>query len=36
MLYMQIKNDYLEHVAEKVDQDIAFRLGALELRYVVE
>ncbi|CAB4000189.1 focal adhesion kinase 1-like isoform X5 [Paramuricea clavata] len=31
-LYDQIKNDYLNHVAEKVDQDIAFRLGALEMR----
>ena len=35
LLFLQIKNDYLNHVAEKVDQDIAFRLGALEMRYVV-
>ena len=31
-LYLQVKNDYLQHNSEKADEDTAFRLGVLEMR----
>ncbi|XP_077991126.1 focal adhesion kinase 1-like isoform X2 [Glandiceps talaboti] len=30
--YDQVRNDYLAHIAETVDQDIAIQLGCLEIR----
>ncbi|XP_008430473.1 focal adhesion kinase 1 isoform X14 [Poecilia reticulata] len=31
-LYHQVKNDYMQHLADQVDQDVALKLGCLEIR----
>nr|XP_057941997.1 focal adhesion kinase 1-like isoform X10 [Doryrhamphus excisus] len=31
-LYHQVKSDYMQHIADQVDQDIALKLGCLEIR----
>uniref|UniRef100_A0A4W3JLG8 Focal adhesion kinase 1 n=1 Tax=Callorhinchus milii TaxID=7868 RepID=A0A4W3JLG8_CALMI len=31
--YQQVKNDYMLDIADQVDQDIALKLGCLEIRY---
>ncbi|KAM7382650.1 hypothetical protein PAMP_002372 [Pampus punctatissimus] len=31
-LYHQVKSDYMQHIADQVDQDVALKLGCLEIR----
>ncbi|XP_076016820.1 focal adhesion kinase 1-like isoform X1 [Genypterus blacodes] len=31
-LYHQVKSDYMQHIADHVDQDVALKLGCLEIR----
>ncbi|KAM4568259.1 focal adhesion kinase 1-like isoform 9-T9 [Fundulus diaphanus] len=31
-LYHQVKSDYMQHLADQVDQDVALKLGCLEIR----
>ncbi|XP_077951418.1 focal adhesion kinase 1 isoform X14 [Gasterosteus aculeatus] len=31
-LYHQVKSDYMQHIADQVDQEIALKLGCLEIR----
>ncbi|XP_034467476.1 focal adhesion kinase 1-like isoform X14 [Hippoglossus hippoglossus] len=31
-LYHQVKSDYMQHIADRVDQDVALKLGCLEIR----
>ncbi|XP_014867516.1 PREDICTED: focal adhesion kinase 1 isoform X11 [Poecilia mexicana] len=31
-LYHQVKRDYMQHLADQVDQDVALKLGCLEIR----
>ncbi|XP_034729282.1 focal adhesion kinase 1 isoform X12 [Etheostoma cragini] len=31
-LYHQVKSDYMHHIADQVDQDVALKLGCLEIR----
>lgn len=31
----QVKNDYMLEIADQVDQDIALKLGCLEIRWVL-
>ncbi|XP_070823465.1 focal adhesion kinase 1-like isoform X8 [Chaetodon trifascialis] len=31
-LYHQVKTDYMQHIADQVDQDVALKLGCLEIR----
>ncbi|KAM8871171.1 focal adhesion kinase 1-like isoform 9-T9 [Spinachia spinachia] len=31
-LYHQVKNDYMQHIADQVDQEVALKLGCLEIR----
>lgn len=32
VLLLQVKSDYMSEVADRVDQDIALKLGCLEIR----
>lgn len=32
-LGIQVKNDYMHHIADQVDQDVALKLGCLEIRW---
>lgn len=33
--FFQVKNDYMLEIADQVDQDIALKLGCLEIRWVL-
>lgn len=33
-VFSQVKNDYMLEIADQVDQDIALKLGCLEIRWV--
>ncbi len=31
-VFLQVKSDYMQHIADQVDQDVALKLGCLEIR----
>lgn len=33
LLVIQVKSDYMHHIADQVDQDVALKLGCLEIRW---
>lgn len=32
IMLFQVKSDYMQHIADQVDQDVALKLGCLEIR----
>lgn len=35
-MYLQVRNDYMKDLAERVEHDMAIRLGCIEMRYAVK
>lgn len=32
IIFVKVKSDYMQHIADQVDQDVALKLGCLEIR----
>lgn len=33
IIFVKVKSDYMQHIADQVDQDVALKLGCLEIRW---